>query len=60
MKMHGINFERYHLPPFRHAKRTTVSVEDVKLCCQRTPSLLEFIGGQLKVERRQKEEEKGL
>ena len=39
---------------FRHAKRTTVSVEDVKLCCRRTPSLLEFISGQadkLKAER---------
>jgi hypothetical protein len=38
----------------RHAKRTTVSVEDVKLCCRRTPSLLEFISGQadkLKAER---------
>jgi hypothetical protein len=31
---------------FRHTKRTTVSVEDVKLCCRRTPSLLEFISGQ--------------
>ena len=39
---------------FRHAKRTTVSAEDVKLCCRRTPSLLEFISGQvdkLKAER---------
>ena len=42
------------ISPFRHAKRTTVSVEDVKLCCRRTPSLLEFISGQadkLKAER---------
>ena len=30
----------------RHAKRTTVSMEDVKLCCRWTPSLLEFITGQ--------------
>ena len=39
---------------FRHAKRTTVSAEDVKLCCRRMPSLLEFISGQadkLKAER---------
>ena len=39
---------------FRHAKRTTVSAEDIKLCCRRTPSLLEFISGQaekLKAER---------
>ena len=31
-----------------------MSVEDVKLCCRRTPSLLEFIGGKadkLKAER---------
>ena len=30
-------------PPCRHGKRSTVSVEDVKLCCRRSPSLLEFI-----------------
>ena len=30
----------------RHGKRTTVSAEDVKLCCRRSPSLLEFIGRQ--------------
>ena len=30
----------------RHAKRMTVSMEDVKLCCRWTPSLLEFIAGQ--------------
>lgn len=30
----------------RHAKRTTVSMEDVKLCCRRNPSLLEHIQNQ--------------
>lgn len=28
---------------YRHAKRTTVSVEDVRLCSRRNPSLSEFI-----------------
>lgn len=27
----------------RHAKRTTVSIDDVKMCCRRSPTLLEFI-----------------
>lgn len=27
----------------RHAKRTTVSTEDVKLCCRRSQSLLDII-----------------
>ena len=30
----------------RHAKRTTVSSDDVKMCCRRNPDLLEFISKQ--------------
>ena len=31
---------------YRHAKRTTVLMDDVKLCCRRNKSLLEYIQGQ--------------
>ena len=40
-----------------------MSVEDVKLCCRRTPSLLEFIGGKankLKAEREAGKEGSGV
>ena len=30
----------------RHGKRSTVSVEDVKLCCRRNPSLLKILNEQ--------------
>lgn len=32
--------------PPRHAHRTTVNADDVKLCCRRSPSLLEHISAQ--------------
>lgn len=44
---------------FRHAKRTTVSLEDVRLCSRRSPSLLDFITAQGEQLRAEKEAETG-
>lgn len=49
-----LRISNHVLSLYRHAKRSTVSVEDVRLCSRRSPSLSEFItkqGEKLRAER---------
>ena len=39
----------------RHAKRTTVSSDDVKMCCRRNPDLLEFVSKQAEKQKADKD-----
>ncbi len=48
-------------PPCRHAKRNTINIDDVKLCCRHNSSLLKYItdeSEELKKEKTHSEGEK--